>query len=127
MEERVLSMICVSCPVGCDLRVRVQGKKVLDVQGHSCPRGIDFAEAEVANPTRVFATTVRVSGGKLPVCPVRSRQAVPKERLFDISKEVARLVVSAPVGIGQVVLLDVCGTGVDIVATRDLKAKEESA
>jgi len=79
----------------------------------------------VANPTRVFATTVRVAGGKLPVCPVRSRQAVPKERLDDISREVARLTVPAPVTIGQIIVGDVCGTGVDIVATRDLAAEEE--
>lgn len=125
MEERILSMICVSCPVGCDLKVQVRGKEVVSVEGHSCPRGADFARAEVANPTRVFATTVRVAGGKLPVCPVRSRQAVPKERLDDISREVARLTVPAPVAIGQVIVADVCGTGIDIVATRDLAAEEE--
>ncbi|MBL3593937.1 MAG: DUF1667 domain-containing protein [Synergistaceae bacterium] len=118
-------MICVSCPVGCDLKVQARGKEVVSVEGHSCPRGVDFAKAEVANPTRVFATTVRVAGGKLPVCPVRSRQAVPKERLDDISREVARLTVPAPVTIGQIIVGDVCGTGVDIVATRDLAAEEE--
>lgn len=125
MEERLLSMICVSCPVGCDLKVQVRDSEVLAVEGQSCPRGLDFARAEVANPTRVFATTVRVSGGKLPVCPVRSRQAVPKSQLFDISREVARLVVPAPVAIGQVILADACGSGVDIVATRDLGTEEE--
>ncbi len=127
MEERLLNMICVGCPVGCDIKVSVDGTNVLSVEGNTCPRAMEFAKAEIANPTRVFATTVRVSGGKLPVCPVRSRQAVPKNRLFDISREVARLVVPAPVEIGQVILADACGTGVDIVATRDLKAEEESA
>ena len=127
MEERLLNMICVGCPVGCDIKVAVEGAKVLSVEGNSCPRALEFAKAEVANPTRVFATTVRVSGGKVPVCPVRSRHAVPKKLLFDISREVARLVVPAPVEVGQVILPDACGTGVDIVASRDLKAEEESA
>ena len=127
MEQRTLNMICVGCPVGCDISVTVEGTTVLSVTGNACPRALEFAKAEVANPTRVFATTVRVSCGRLPVCPVRSRQPVPKQLLLDISREVARLVVPAPVHIGQVILEDACGSKVDIVATRDLKAAEEPA
>ena len=126
MEERVLSMICVGCPVGCDIKVTVRDKELLSVEGNACPRAVQFARTEIANPVRVFATTVRVSGGRLPVCPVRSRGPVPKDRLFDISREVARLVVPAPVTIGQVILADACGSGVDIVATRDLEKGEAS-
>ena len=126
MEERVLSMICVGCPVGCDIKVTTRDKELLSVEGNTCPRAVQFARTEIANPVRVFATTVRVSGGRLPVCPVRSRGPVPKDRLFDISREVARLVVPAPVRIGQVVLADTCGSGVDIIATRDLEAGEAS-
>ena len=126
MEERVLSMICVGCPVGCDIKVTVRDKELLSVEGNACPRAVQFARTEIANPVRVFATTVRVSGGRLPVCPVRSRGPVPKDRLFDISREVARLVVPAPVTIGQVILADACGSGVDIIATRDLENGEAS-
>ena len=126
MEERVLSMICVGCPVGCDLKVTVRDKELLSVEGNACPRAVQFARTEISSPVRVFATTVRVSGGRLPVCPVRSRGPVPKDRLFDISREVARLVVPAPVTIGQVILADACGSGVDIIATRDLEAGEAS-
>ena len=126
MEERVLSMICVGCPVGCDIKVTVRDKELLSVEGNACPRAVQFARTEIANPVRVFATTVRVSGGRLPVCPVRSRGPVPKDRLFDISRETARIVVPAPVRIGQVVLTDACGSGVDIIATRDLEKGEAS-
>ena len=126
MEERVLSMICVGCPVGCDIKVTVRDKELLSVEGNTCPRAVQFARSEIANPVRVFATTVRVSGGRLPVCPVRSRGPVPKDRLFDISRETARLVVPAPVAIGQVILADACGSGVDIIATRDLEKGEAS-
>ena len=126
MEERVLSMICVGCPVGCDIKVTVRDKELLSVEGNACPRAVQFARTEIANPVRVFATTVRVSGGRLPVCPVRSRGPVPKDRLFDISRETARIVVPAPVAIGQIILADACGGGVDIIATRDLEAGEAS-
>ncbi len=122
-EEKTVSMICVNCPVGCDIRVIVSNGEVVDVQGNSCPRALAFARKEIAHPERVFATTVRVEGGKLPVCPVRSRGPVPKSRVFDISREVARRTVQAPVQIGQVVIADVCGTGVDIVASRSLEAE----
>lgn len=122
---RTLSMICVNCPVGCDIKVTAEGDEVKSVEGNACPRALEFARDEVRNPTRIFATTVRVSGGRLPVCPVRSLRAAPKSRLFDISREVARLVVPAPVRIGQMILEDACGIGVDIVATRDLEAQEE--
>lgn len=121
-EEKTFSMICVNCPVGCDIKVTVREGEVTGVEGNACPRALEFAKKEIADPQRVFATTVRVEGGKLPVCPVRSRGPVPKNRVFDISREVARISVQAPVEIGQVIVPDVCGTGVDIVASRSLKS-----
>lgn len=116
--------LCVSCPVGCALAVEVEGTKVLSVEGNTCPRGIPYAEAEVTNPLRVFTSTVRVEGGALPVCPVRSRGPLPLARVLDVARELAKLRVPAPVEIGQVILPDVCGTGVDLVASRSLNRKE---
>lgn len=121
-EEKTLSMICVNCPVGCDIKVTVKDGEVLGVVGNTCPRAVEFAKKEISNPVRVFASTVRVEGGKLPVCPVRSRGPVPKDRVFEISKEIARRAVQAPIEIGQVIVADVCGTGVDIVASRSLRS-----
>jgi CxxC motif-containing protein len=109
------------------LTVHMEEGRIVKVEGNACMRGETYAEAEVRNPTRVFASTVKVSGGLLPVVPVRSKSAVPKEKLFDIAREVARVVVEAPVTIGQVILDDVCGTGVDIVASRSLEAEEKQA
>ena len=116
--------LCVSCPVGCALTVEVEGTKVLSVEGNTCPRGVPYAEAEVSNPLRVFASTVRVEGGALSVCPVRSRAPLPLVKVFDVARELAKVVLPAPVRIGQVILPDVCGTGVDLVASRSLERKE---
>lgn len=124
-QREARQFICVSCPVGCMLTVHMEDGRIVKVEGNACMRGEAYAEAEVRNPTRVFASTVRVSGGLLPVVPVRSKNAVPKEKLFDIAREVARVVVEAPVTVGQIVLADVCGTGVDIVASRSLGAREK--
>ena len=123
MSEEIRKFICVSCPLGCGLSVTLDGQgEVTNVEGNSCPRGKAYAESEVKDPRRVFASTVRVSGGKLPVCPIRSKTPAPKTKLFDIAREVAKLDVKAPLEIGQVLIHNVCGTDVDIVASRDLAA-----
>ncbi|MBQ3455072.1 MAG: DUF1667 domain-containing protein, partial [Synergistaceae bacterium] len=96
--------------------------EVVKVEGNTCPRGESYARSEVKDPRRVFASTVRVKGGKLPVCPVRSKTPAPKGKLFEIAREVAGVVAEAPVKIGQVLIHNVCGTDVDIVASRDLEA-----
>ena len=119
MEER--KFICVSCPLGCGLNVTLDDNgEVVSVTGNSCPRGYAYAKSEVKDPRRVFASTVRVRNGKLPVCPIRSKTPAPKEKLFEIAEEVAKLEVIAPIKIGQVLIHNVCGTDVDIVASRDL-------
>ena len=121
--SEIKKFICVSCPLGCGLSVSLDDSgEVLKVEGNSCPRGESYARSEVKDPRRVFASTVRVKGGKLPVCPIRSRTPAPKGKLFDIAKEVAKLDVTAPIQIGQVLIHNVCGTDVDIVASRDLAA-----
>ena len=120
-EER--KFICVSCPLGCGLTVTLDDSgEVSKVEGNTCPRGASYAKSEVKDPRRVFASTVRVKGGKLPVCPVRSKTPAPKGKLFEITRAVAALEVEAPVKIGQVLIHNVCGTDADIVASRDLEA-----
>ncbi len=113
--------LCVSCPVGCALTVKVDGTNAIEVEGNTCPRGVEYAKSEVANPTRVFTSTVRVRGASLPVCPVRSRSPLPLSKVFRVSREIAKIAMDAPLEIGQIVIADVCGTGVDIVTSRALK------
>ena len=117
------NFICVACPVGCALTATVCGTEVLQLEGNICPRGAAYARDEVANPMRTFTSTVRVKGGVLPVCPVRSRTPLPLEKVFDVTGEIAKISLSAPVTIGQVLIENVCGTGVDIVACRSLSVR----
>jgi len=115
--------LCVSCPVGCALTVAVRGTEVLQVEGNICPRGMTYARDEVANPLRTFTSTVRVKGGVLPVCPVRSRTPLPLAKVFNVTREVAKAVAEAPVTVGQVLIANVCDTGTDIIASRSLSTK----
>ena len=120
------NFLCVACPVGCALKVDIRGTEVLNVDGNTCPRGVKYAENEVTNPTRTFTSTVRVSGGALPVCPIRSREPLPLSKVFDVTREVAKLSLAAPITIGQVLIENVCGTGTDIVACRSLGARTQA-
>jgi len=110
-----MDMICVSCPVGCDMSVTKNGGKI-QVSGNQCPAGFEYAQEELTNPTRNIATSVRVLGGDISMLSVKTSRPVPKGEIMNIVKAVHEVTMTAPVEIGDVVLADVFGA--DIVATR---------
>ena len=116
--------ICVTCPVGCAISALVEGSELIEVHGHTCRRGIEFVREEISAPRRTLTTTVRVSGGALPLVPVRSSAPLPKGRVLEIAAFLRTVVLTAPVEARQVVVADVLGTGVDIVTTRALARAE---
>jgi CxxC motif-containing protein len=120
MSERAIAdrLTCVLCPVGCELEVRKTAAGEIDIQGNQCDKGIPFAAEEVLRPMRNLATSVPARGTTARMVSVRLSAAVPREKLFPILAEIARLRPEAPVRRGQVLLADVLGTGVDVVATR---------
>ena len=116
-------LICITCPKGCSLLVTHEGKTVQKVEGHQCKRGIRHAESEIGDPRRVVTTTVKVKGGLHPLVPVYTRVPIPKLLVFELLKELRKVELEAPVKAGQVILMDVLGTGVDVIASRDLPAR----
>lgn len=122
MEEK--SLICINCPLGCPLTVAMEGGEVKTVSGNTCPRGDAYARKELTNPTRIVTSTVKVRGGTLAMASVKTASDIPKGKIFDCVKALQGIELEAPVTIGQVVLADVCGTGVDIVATKNVPAKD---
>ena len=121
--QEVKKFLCVSCPVGCPLTVTLEEGVISSIEGNTCPLGEKYGRSEVVNPVRTFTSTVRVEGGSLPVCPVRSKTPLPFSKVFDVAKEVAKLKVKLPIEIGQTLIENVCGTGIDIVASRHLSPK----
>ena len=111
------NLICVSCPLGCPIEVEIENGEILSVTGNTCKRGDAYARTEVTNPTRMITTTVKVEGGKSYVVPVKSANPIPKGMMMDCMKVINEASVKAPVNIGDVVLENILGTGVDIVAT----------
>lgn len=120
MEERNLT--CISCPMGCPLTVVMEAGKVTSVTGNTCKRGDIYARKEVTNPTRIVTSTVRVKGGCADMVSVKTKEDVPKEKIFDCVKALKGVTVKAPVHIGDVIVSDVAGTGADIVATKEVLA-----
>lgn len=118
MEER--NLICIGCPMGCPLTVHLQEKEVISVIGNTCPRGADYAKKEVTNPTRIVTTTVRVKGGTEEMLPVKTRADIPKGSIFDCIQALKHVEVEAPIHIGDTILENVAGTGVDIIATKEI-------
>ncbi|MHB1295464.1 MAG: DUF1667 domain-containing protein [Anaerolineae bacterium] len=110
--------ICVTCPVGCTIGATVEGGELLEVHGQACKRGQAFVREEITNPRRTLTTTVRVRGGTLPLVPVRSNAPLPKGQMLRAAEALRSVTLDAPVEAYQVVVADILGTGVDVVATR---------
>lgn len=122
MEEKVLT--CIGCPLGCQIKVEMENGHVFSVSGNTCKRGEDYARKEVISPARMVTSTVRVINGKMEMVSVKTKSDIPKEKVFECVRALKTVAVTAPVSIGDVVLKDVAGTGVDIVATRNVEANE---
>lgn len=114
------NLICIGCPMGCPMEVTVDAGEVVSVTGNTCKRGDIYARKEVTSPTRIVTTTVRVEGGTLPVVSVKTKEDIPKDKISACMDALKHVVVKAPVHIGDVVLHDVAGTGVDVVSTKNI-------
>ena len=115
-------LICINCPLGCGLTVTMKDGDVVKVEGNTCPKGEAYGKKEVTDPTRIVTSTVRVSGGVLPVVSVKTASDIPKEKIMDCANALKNVKIQAPVSIGDVVVEDVCGTGVSVIATKNISA-----
>lgn len=120
-----VNLTCISCPLGCQVTVRMEGDKIVEIRGNRCPRGEAYARQEVTAPMRVIATSVKVEGGSLPLVSVKTDKPIPKRLIPQLMELVKSLSVPAPVAIGQVLARDVLGTGADLVATRAVAAGDK--
>ncbi|MDD2980358.1 MAG: DUF1667 domain-containing protein [Hespellia sp.] len=121
MRQRCI--ICIGCPKGCPITITHEGKNIQKIEGYSCENGYIYAKNEFAAPVRIFTSTLRVNAGELELVPVKTTTPVPKNMLMDCARESCRIIVNAPVNIGDVLCENFCGTGSDLVATRDVLQK----
>jgi CxxC motif-containing protein len=134
-------LVCISCPLGCRLTVSWKDETDIKVTGNKCTKGESYAREEILAPKRVVTATVAVSGrvaaghpetGRLAAArtgdsnprrlPVKTTAPLLKEHISALLDELYGLEVIPPLQCGDVLLKDIAGTGVDLVATRTLKA-----
>jgi len=112
-------IICVACPKGCRLRINREGETIV-VSEQGCKRGEKYAVQEMTDPRRMVASTVRIQSNSHSLLPVYTSAPIPKGKIQPLLKELRKINLKAPVKMGQVVLKDVLGTGIDVFASRDI-------
>ncbi len=123
--EEIEKVICITCPKGCTLDVTRAGETIVKVT-NGCKRGHDYVRAELTDPRRMVATTVRVRGGLYPLLPIATSAPFPKPRIPELLAEIRRLEIDAPVTMGQIVLSNALGSGIDLIASRDMQPAEHA-
>ncbi|MBO6164846.1 MAG: DUF1667 domain-containing protein [Eubacterium sp.] len=116
-------LICINCPMGCSLVVTKADDGSVTVTGNTCPRGEEYGIKEVTAPTRTVTSIVRVAGGEIPMVSVKTAADIPKEKIFDVMKYIREAKTVAPVKIGDIIIENVAGTGVNVVATKNVSEK----
>ena len=117
--------VCITCPMGCHLQVNDDDKNNIIVTGNTCPRGKQYGINEVTRPKRMVTSSVRVINGIDDVCSVKTREAIDKNLIFDVLKELKNIELKAPIKIGDIVIKNVLGTNIDIIASRNVGVKNE--
>lgn len=117
MTEQVLT--CITCPVGCRMTVALEDGQVVSVTGNACKRGEVYARQESVQPLRMVTAVKKVPGSAMPVS-LKTRSPIPKDKIADCMAAIEKMSLHLPILMGQVLLQDVAGTGVDLVATRSL-------
>lgn len=120
---------CTTCPSECALTIETRidengVEHVLSVQGNRCARGRKFAEQEIIRPMRILATTIVVRGGDEKLLPVRTARPIPRDLHLSAMRDIRHASVTAPVHMGDVVMSDLLGTGVDLVASMNVDAQK---
>ena len=121
-------LVCIVCPKGCTMKIEEKDGEI-SVTGSSCKRGASFAVSEMTEPKRTVCTTVRTVFKDAPVIPVRVSAEIPKDRIFDVMREINAVTLSSPVGRNDVIIKNVLGLGADVIATsgilKELNIREE--
>lgn len=121
----ILNLCCIECPNGCELAVKRHPDGAITVEGAKCKHGTAFAIAEMTAPMRTISSIAATAFPRHPVLPVRVSAPIPKDKIFPVMDEIARVTVKTPVRRGDVIIPNVLGLNVDIISTSDMLSKED--
>jgi len=117
-------LICTTCPLGCELYVEYGREKIITIKGNRCKKGLEYAIKEVFNPQRIVTTTVCIKEAAIPLLPVKTDTSIIRDLMFDVIKESAKIIVQAPIKIGDIIIKNICDSVVNLVATRSIERTE---
>lgn len=120
--SKTVEMICISCPMGCKMAIETitNGVTRYKVSGNKCPRGEKYGIKEMTNPTRMVTSTVKMKNGHLNRLPVRTSDAIPKYKISECMAVLKAVEVEGPVKVGDVIINNLLGLEIDIIATRSM-------
>ena len=113
----IKELTCINCPLGCTVSVKVEDGEIANITGNSCKRGEVYARNELSNPVRVVTSTARVDGAKEYLVSVKTENPIPKGKIMEVMQEINKAHIAAPVAIGDIIIEDVAGTGIKVIAT----------
>ena len=116
-KDKMKELTCIICPRGCHLLIDDNN----NVTGNFCPRGKEYAISELTHPVRSITSSIRVKNRQDCLVSVKTSGPIPKDKIFDVMKEIDKLAVEAPTHIGDVAKKDILSLGVDIVITKNIK------
>lgn len=112
---------CIVCPIGCKILVRSDGNQCEIVDGNKCKRGIEYAQSEALDPKRVLTSSILVTSGDWPLVSVKTTRPVPKDKIPLVLNEIKNAVVKAPIFIGDILIRNIDGLNIDVIATKMVK------
>ena len=119
-------LTCIGCPMGCLVTVEIEDGILGNISGHTCPRGKEYAEKELTHPERTVTSTIPVDSGVVHQVPVKTMHDIPKNKIFDCMEQIHKTRLHAPVRAGETVIENIAGTGVDLIATRTVDARNKA-
>lgn len=112
-------LICITCPKGCVTTVWKENGEI-KIEGKICKKGKEYIKQEYIEPKRVLTSTVVVEHSAIKRLPVRTREAIPKKKLFAAMDELSKVRIKPPLKMGEVIISNLLNTGVDVIASDDL-------
>ncbi len=110
---------CINCPMGCRMEVTLEDGAVISVKGNTCKRGETYAHQECTQPLRMITAVAPVKNSFAPVS-LKTRTPIPKAKITECMRAIDALELEAPIHAGDVLISDVVGTGVDVIATKSV-------
>lgn len=100
------------------------GETIVELDGATCTRGGDYDQGRLTDPWRMVTTTLRATGGLHPLLPVHTSVPITQARVFDLREALRQVQVDASLRVGQVLLEDILGAELTVLASREVPARQ---